>query len=178
MTKKGEATMLKRSQAKRLRFFVAITAGITLSFLSSGQVNDRSTLRGGKSGALQTAKMDPATGPAIDFPLGTATPSEVCGECHGAVYFEAAFGLGADLKWKPITALAGDSLLSLPPQSPDTGTAHYLAGVDPWPIRARQIENGGASCNTCHYPQPFELPDINTPIITEPPHRPPDLEST
>jgi len=48
--------MLKRSQAKRLRFLVAITAGITLSFLSSGQVNDRSTLRGGKSGALQTAK--------------------------------------------------------------------------------------------------------------------------
>src|SRR6266699_4763648 len=107
--------MLKRSQVKRLGSFLAITAGFTLSFLSFGQVNDRMTVRGGKSAAVDIAKKDPATGRAIDFPLGTATPSEVCGQCHGAVYFEDAFGFGADLKWKPITAIAGDPLLSLPP---------------------------------------------------------------
>src|SRR6266567_1138010 len=68
--------------------------------------------------------------PPIDFPLGTATPSEVCGTCHGAIYFENAFGFGADLKFKPIILKAlGEPLLSMPANVPDTGTAHYLAGV-------------------------------------------------
>jgi|GEM_PF-5104728 hypothetical protein len=30
-----------------------------------------------------------------DFPQGTATPSETCGECHKAIYREFAFGFGS-----------------------------------------------------------------------------------
>ncbi len=126
-----------------------------------------------------TGIKDPATDSRVDFPLGTATPSEVCGQCHGAIYFEHAFGFGADLKWKPIIYRSPDeALLSIPAPFADTGTAHHLAGVDPWPLRARDVENGGASCNVCHYPQPLVLPDLNTPVITNPVPRPRELEAT
>ncbi len=153
-------------------FAIAIAATLT------GQVQQKNwaaTLNIANPAAVK----NPSDGPSIDFPLGTATPSEVCGECHGSVYFEAAFGFGADLKWKPIIYRSLDEpLLSMPSNFPDTGTAHYLAGVDPWPIRAREVENRGASCNVCHYPQPLDLPDLNTPVITNPPSRPRELEAS
>src|SRR5262249_13324206 len=79
--------------------------------------------------------------------------------------------------FKPIINQSLDEpLLAIPSNLPNTGTAHYLAGVDPWPIRARQVENGGESCNVCHYPQPFDIPDLATPIIDTPVPRPRDLE--
>jgi hypothetical protein len=34
----------------------------------------------------------------LEFPLGTATPSEECGACHEAIYREFAYGFGADLQ--------------------------------------------------------------------------------
>jgi len=106
----------------------------------------------------------------VTFPLGTATPSEVCGRCHAAVYAEVAFGTGADLKWKPIIYKSlTDPLLAIPGPFFDTATGHHLAGVDPWPLRARDVENNGASCNTCHYPEAFELPDLERDqVIHEP----------
>jgi hypothetical protein len=36
------------------------------------------------------------------FPDGTATPSEMCGACHKAIYKEFALGFGGDIKYKYI----------------------------------------------------------------------------
>src|SRR6266487_178509 len=106
--------MLRRLRAQGWGPFILALAGLTTTVASSGQLKD------------------PGAGPSVDFPLGTATPSEVCGECHGALYFEHAFGFGADLKWKPIVYKSLDELLlSMPSNFADTGTAHHLAGVDP-----------------------------------------------
>lgn len=124
-----------------------------------------------------TGGKDPAE-PAIEFVLGTATPSEVCAQCHEAIYREVAFGFDSDLLFKPIINQSlGEPLLAIPSNLPSTGTAHYLAGVDPWPIRARQVENNGRSCNVCHYPEAFDLPDIDVPMVGDPPFRPKELES-
>jgi hypothetical protein len=114
-------------------------------------------------------KKDPRTEPPIFWPYGAATTSEFCGVCHAAIYQEHALGLGADAAWKPMILKSLDeSLMTLPAEMPKTASAHHAAGVDPWPIRAREVENGGKSCNTCHYPEAFALPDITTPIMTEP----------
>src|SRR6266542_1018554 len=76
-------------------------------------------------------KRNPAAEPPIDFPYGTATPSEFCGVCHAAVYAEHAYGFGADLKFNPMVLKdSNEPLLSIPEGSADTGTAHHLAGVD------------------------------------------------
>ncbi len=125
-----------------------------------------------------TAKADPGAGPPVDFPFGTATPSAFCGQCHGMIYLEHAFGFGADLKFKPIVYRSlEETPLALPADFSDNATAHHIAGVDPWPILARGVENGGQSCNVCHFPQAFDLPDINTPTIPKPVPRPSDLEA-
>lgn len=114
-------------------------------------------------------KKDPAAEPYIFWPYGAATTSEFCGACHTAIYQEHALGVGADLAWKPMVLKSLEEIpLLLPPDMPKTATAHHAAGVDPWPIRAREVENKGASCNTCHFPEAFDLPDINKPVITEP----------
>ncbi len=114
-------------------------------------------------------RRDPAAEPPIFWPYGAATASEFCGVCHAAIYQEHALGIGADLVWKPMVLKSLDeSPLLLPSDMPKTATAHHAAGVDPWPIRAREAENGGASCNVCHFPEAFALPDINTPVMAEP----------
>lgn len=117
----------------------------------------------------RAAKKDPAAEPPIDFPYGAATPSEFCGVCHAAIYAEHAYGFGADIKFKPIVLKSLDEpLLRIPDGFPDTGTAHHLAGVDAWAIRAREVENGGESCNVCHYPEAFNLPDMNVSVVAKP----------
>lgn len=116
-----------------------------------------------------TKKKDPRAEPPIFWPYGAATTSEFCGVCHAAIYREYALGVGADAAWKPMILKSVDEVpMTLPLEMPSTSSAHHAAGVDPWPIRAREVENGGKSCNTCHFPEAFALPDITTPIITEP----------
>jgi len=113
----------------------------------------------------------PATpnAPLVSFPLGTATPSEQCGFCHVSIYREYATGFGADLEYKGMIANSlQDPVLALPADHPVTQTAHAYAGVDPWPIVARQLEEGGKACNVCHYPQPFEHPAFNVESIPKP----------
>jgi hypothetical protein len=39
-------------------------------------------------------------------------------------------------------------------------------------MHARDIEMGGKSCNVCHYPEPFALPDLDKPEIERPKGRP------
>jgi hypothetical protein len=115
-----------------------------------------------------------ASASPADFPLGTATPSEVCGACHKAIYREFATGFGSDLQYQAILYRSpeGDRLLGLPANVSATATLHALAGVDPFPVHARTVEEEGRSCNVCHFPEAFELPDLAQPNIPKPKGRP------
>ncbi len=104
-----------------------------------------------------------------DFPAGTATPSEICGACHKAIYREFAFGFGADLKYPAIVYQSlKEKPLTLPANVSATATAHALSGTDPFPIHARDVEEQGRSCNVCHFPEPFDIPDLESPEIPRP----------
>lgn len=114
---------------------------------------------------------------ALDFPEGTATPSEVCGACHKAIYREFAYGFGSDNSYHP-TTLPGkpDEPLKMSPGMSGSATGHALAGSGPFPPHARETEEGGKSCNVCHFPEPFAIPDINSLEIAPPKGRPSDKE--
>ncbi len=110
--------------------------------------------------------------------MGTATSSAECGACHVAIYREYAMGFGGDLNYKGIVyQSAKDKLLTLPANVSTGGTAHSLAGLDPFPIHARDIEESGRSCNVCHYPQSFEIPDVENLETAKPKPRPPEQEA-
>ncbi len=126
-----------------------------------------------------TAPAPPRPAVSVDFPLGTATPSELCGACHKAIYREFATGFGSDLHYRAIIYRSPDDrLLGLPANVSATATLHALAGVDPLPIHARAVEEEGRSCDVCHFPQAFELPDISRPEITRPKPRPKPHEAS
>ena len=104
-----------------------------------------------------------------EFPLGTATPSEFCGACHQAIYREFATGFGSDLQYRAIVyQSAAGQPLTLPANVSGTPTLHALAGVDPFPVHARTVEEEGRACNVCHFPQAFEIPEIERPEIAKP----------
>lgn len=97
----------------------------------------------------------------IQFPDGTATPSEVCGACHKALYSEYSQGTGTDLVWRKMKFdPTSKTLLELPAGAFRSATAHALAGSEPWPIEATKVEEESRACNVCHYPQAFDYPDI------------------
>src|SRR5512138_1302386 len=111
------------------------------------------------------------------FPQITATPSEVCGGCHKAIYNEFAHGFGADIHYKDITLKsASENKLNLPAGVSGSATAHAFAGVDPFPVHARDVEEEGRSCNVCHYPESFAIPNMDIPEMTKPKPRPKGLE--
>ncbi|MBI4221693.1 MAG: hypothetical protein HY607_03285 [Planctomycetes bacterium] len=104
----------------------------------------------------------------MTWPLGTATPSEQCGICHQAIYREYALGFGSDLEFKGIVyKSAQDKILKIPSNVSARGSAHFLAGVDPFPIHARGAEEEGKSCDVCHFPKPFQITDIEKMYATE-----------
>lgn len=105
----------------------------------------------------------------MTFPEGTATPSEACGACHKSIYREFAFGFGSDIHYKPTTipSRPGEKLV-MPANVSATATAHAFAGVEPYPIHSREAEEEGKSCNVCHFPEPFAIPDMNVPEMTKP----------
>jgi hypothetical protein len=114
-----------------------------------------------------------------DFPQGTATLAEECGACHRAIYREFATGFGGDLKYPAIVYRSGSERpLTIPANVSSTGTAHALAGVDPLPIHARDVDQEGRSCNVCHFPEPFEIPAMEDPEIGRPKPRPKSQEAT
>lgn len=119
-----------------------------------------------------------ASAQGMAFPEGTATPSESCGECHKAIYREFAFGFGSDIHYKPTTipTKPGEKL-AIPANVSATATAHAFAGLEPYPIHAREAEEEGKSCNVCHYPEPFAIPDINTLEMVKPKGRPKTKEA-
>jgi hypothetical protein len=105
----------------------------------------------------------PVHASALDFPQGTATSPEVCGKCHKAIYQEFAYGFGSDICYKETTLPAKpEDCLKLPAGVSGGATAHAIAGVEPFPVHAREAEEAGKSCNVCHYPEPFAIPDMET----------------
>ena len=110
----------------------------------------------------------------MDFPEGTATPSEVCGACHQTIYKEFSEGFGSDLRWtnkmksypssEPKVAMLEPVAKGVSPST----TAHAAAGTDPWPIDAVNVEENGKDCNVCHYPVPLEYPDMKAENIARP----------
>ncbi len=115
---------------------------------------------------------------ALDFPEGTATPSETCGACHKAIYREFASGFGSDLCYKETSLpMKPEERVCLPTKVSATATAHAMAGTDPFPVHARESEEGGKSCNVCHYPQPLVLPNITTAEMTKPKPRSKESEA-
>lgn len=107
--------------------------------------------------------------PTVSFPAGTATSSELCGGCHIAVYREYSKGFGSDTKYqKMVLVSAKEAPLTLPASVSVSSTAHAFAGVDPFPVHARGNEAGGLSCNVCHFPEAFDIPDIENPEIPKP----------
>ncbi|HEY6838015.1 MAG TPA: hypothetical protein VI389_04655 [Geobacteraceae bacterium] len=122
---------------------------------------------------LMAAEPKTETVKKIDFPQGTATPSEVCGACHKAIYREFAFGFGSDLHYREMPLkTAKETGLALPENVSSAATSHALAGVDPFPIHARDAEMEGKSCNVCHFPEAFAIPDMQVSEIYKPKPRP------
>lgn len=110
---------------------------------------------------------------SMQFPQGTATPSETCGACHQAIYKEFSEGAGSDMRWptmknysssEPGAALIDGVAKGVHPAT----TAHAAAGTDPWPLDASKVEEQGKRCNVCHYPQALDYPDPNAPKMTPP----------
>jgi len=127
------------------------------------------------SGLSFTAALSAAP---LNFPQGTATPSEACGKCHQAIYNEFAHGFGADSRYAEITLKsATENKLNLPAGVSGSATAHAFAGIDPFPVHAREVEEGGRLCNVCHYPEAFAIPDLNVPEMTKPKPRSLVMES-
>lgn len=142
---------------------------------------------GGISAAGAAQDAPPAT--KMQFPEGTATPSELCGACHKEIYREYSEGTGTDLNWKPMRFdvysgyskgtgprdwkgvkfdPASKNLLSLPAGAHKSGTAHSLAKTDPWPIEAMRVEENGKECNVCHFPTTFDYPEMDkSPAVFE-----------
>ncbi|GFO70398.1 hypothetical protein GMLC_39770 [Geomonas limicola] len=114
----------------------------------------------------------------MTFPEGTATPSENCGGCHKAIYREFAFGFGSDLHYNPTTIPQKEgAAIPMPAGVSATATAHAFAGTEQYPIHAREAEEEGRSCNVCHYPEPFAVPDLNVAEMTKPKGRPKGKEA-
>jgi nitrate/TMAO reductase-like tetraheme cytochrome c subunit len=71
---------------------------------------------------------------------------------------------------------AAENKLNLPAGVSGSATAHAFAGVDPFPVHARDVEEEGRSCNVCHYPESFAIPNMDIPEMTKPKPRPRGLE--
>lgn len=127
---------------------------------------------------LAAALAAPAAAGQVDFTEGTATPAEACGACHKAIYREFAFGFGSDLRYAPtsLPTKPGEKL-ALPARVSATATAHAFAGTDPFPIHSREAEEHGKSCDVCHFPEPFAIPDMDTLEMAKPKARPRDQET-
>jgi len=166
------------------RHFLAVVITIAVLFhpaISTAQAPSKaSPTRSPANKSTPASKAAPAAKPGMmSFPLGTATPSELCGACHKAIYREFSEGFGADLQYGEILyeSPEGKKIIGMPGKT-SMPTLHALAGTDPFPMHARTIEEDGRSCNVCHFPQPFEIPDMNTIEIPKPKGRPKEQEAS
>jgi hypothetical protein len=118
-----------------------------------------------------------AGGAELTFPEGTATPSEVCGACHKAIYREYAFGFGTDTNFRRLPAAKDDAGGAKSERPASGSTAHALAGVEELSIHCRDLEEGGKSCNVCHFPEAFKIPSMEVRVTLKPKARPKGKES-
>lgn len=128
---------------------------------------------GAPAAAAAGAGSAPLKSNMLQFPDGTATASEVCGACHQAIYREYAEGFGADLQYGQVLyeSPEGKKVIGMPAKA-SLPSLHAIAGTEPFPIHARTVEEAGQSCNVCHFPQAFEIPDIDKAEIAKPKPRP------
>ncbi|HMK61188.1 MAG TPA: hypothetical protein VK452_08600 [Dissulfurispiraceae bacterium] len=118
---------------------------------------------------ILSATAEDKQGARLKFPSGTATSSEVCGTCHISIYREFAYGFGSDMKYKEMIRVSkNEPPLTLPAGVSPSATAHAYAGTDPYPVHARTAEEEGRSCNICHFPQAFNIPDMDNLEIPKP----------
>ncbi len=117
--------------------------------------------------------------PAAPEPAkGAAATSEECGACHQAIYREFQYGFGGDIRFSGmVTGAASEERLLMPANVSADASAHATAGLDPYPIHARDIEEEGRSCNVCHFPQSFAIPSLDAPQVAKPVGRPKEQES-
>jgi len=90
---------------------------------------------------------------SLTFPQGTATPSETCGECHGAVYREYILGVGSDTHSAHSQPKPGK--ISMPAKVSSSGTAHASTLSE-----SRGGDKKDFHCNSCHFPDAFNISDI------------------
>src|SRR5262249_39165892 len=161
----------------------ALTLGLTLAMgfvptLLASQAPSKGAAPGPGPATGSAEPEKAAASASLQFPEGTATPSELCGACHQAIYREYAEGFGADLRYGEILyeSADGKKTLGMPAQT-SMPTLHAVAGTDPFPTHARAAEEEGRSCNVCHFPEPFEIPDMNKAEIQKPKGRPKALEA-
>jgi len=167
----------------RRHYSHALALGLTLVMvfvptLSTSQAPSNAAAPGPNPTNRSAETKNAAASASLQFPEGTATPSELCGACHQAIYREYAEGFGADLRYGEILYESpdGKKTLGLPAQT-SMPTLHAVAGTEPFPTHARVAEEEGRSCNVCHFPEPFEIPDINKAEIQKPKGRPKALEA-
>ena len=114
-----------------------------------------------------------AAADSLDLSRGTATPSEACGTCHQAIYREFAAGFGSDMAYREMSLAAPkEKHLLMPATVSSSATAHAAAGLDPFPIHARETEEEGRACNVCHFPEAYALPSLDVAELTKPKPRP------
>lgn len=177
-----EGNQMNAQQHRHVRILPLVA---TISFLAAFATSSAQVPTGGSSqpglvnkqgqGSPQTPDKRLSV---LQFPAGAATPSEWCGSCHKAIYREFATGFGSDLQYNAILYRSPEGrYLGLPRNVSATATLHTLAAVDPFPAHARTVEEGGRACNVCHFPQAFELPDIEKPEILKPKGRLKEQES-
>ncbi len=117
---------------------VIATALLFLPATSTLQGSSKATppTKAANTSASATTKSAPAVKPAmLQFPQGTATPSEFCGVCHKAIYREFSEGFGSDLRYGEILyeSPEGNKTIGMPAKT-SIPTLHALAGTDPFPM--------------------------------------------
>lgn len=105
----------------------------------------------------------------LDFSRGTATPSEACGTCHQAIHREFSVGFGSYMAYREMVLVSpSEKRLRLPADVPSRATAHAAAGLDPFPVHAREAEEEGKACNVCHFPEAYALPPLDVAELAKP----------
>jgi nitrate/TMAO reductase-like tetraheme cytochrome c subunit len=95
----------------------------------------------------------------LSFPQGTATPSETCGACHGAIYQEYLLGVGSDIHAShPASQARADGKISLPARVSSSATAHASAWFDTKDVGSEKL----GYCNGCHFPEAFNLSGMDS----------------
>ena len=94
----------------------------------------------------------------LSFPQGSATPSETCGACHGAVYREYVLGVGSDMRPSgPGSQTVPGGTIAMPAKVSSSATAHASSGTHTQGVAGARM----AYCNGCHFPDSFQISETD-----------------